>query len=80
VLTRKRIVELAFASLGRDVRTRSLPPAVLRVMAPLIRPLNPRVADLTAFYAAVSTRDLIVPRVGRRTLANYFAEVARTTT
>lgn len=80
VLTRKRIVELAFAVLGKDVRTRSLPPAVLRAMAPLIRPLNARVADLTAFYTAVSTRDLVVPRVGRRTLADYFAEVASAST
>ena len=77
VLTRREIVELAFEVLGRPAKIRRVPPGLVRAMAPLLRPLSPRVADLTAFYAEISTRDLVVPATGTRTLREYFAEVLK---
>ena len=75
-LTRRRIAELALEALGRPLRVRRIPPALVRLMVPFVKPFNPRVADITAFYADVSVRDLVVPRRGTRTLADYFRETA----
>lgn len=77
VLTRMGIAHLALDALGKPARTRSIPPAMARAMGLLIRPLNPRMADLTAFIAEVSTNDLVVPTSGTRTLGAYLAALAR---
>ncbi|HEV2132193.1 MAG TPA: SDR family oxidoreductase, partial [Longimicrobiaceae bacterium] len=52
--TRREIVELAFAALGRSPQVRSLPPWLFRGIATLSKPLNPRLAALLDFRAAVS--------------------------
>ncbi len=75
VLTRREIVELVFRSLGKPVRIRAIPPSIVRVMAPLVRPLNPRFGDLMSFVAEVFTHHLVVPAHGSRTLGDYFAEI-----
>ena len=76
VLTRRRIAELALEALGRPLKVRRIPPGLVRLLVPLVRPFNPRVADITAFYADVSVRDLVVPSRGTRTLSHYFYEIA----
>lgn len=76
VLTRRRIAELALEALGRPLKVRRIPPGLVRLLVPFVRPFNPRVADITAFYADVSVRDLVVPSRGTRTLSHYFHEMA----
>lgn len=75
VLTRLEIVELAFQALEKPVRTGRLAPTLMRAAVPLMRLANPRMADLTAFFTDVSTRDLVVPAIGRRRLSDYFTAV-----
>lgn len=77
VITRRGIVELAFRSLRRPVRIRTIQPRLALAIAPLARPFNPRMADLTEFYTEVGTRDLVAPKVGTRTLGDYFDDLAR---
>ena len=76
VLTRRRIAELAVEALGRPLKVRRIPPRLVRLLVPFVRPFNPRVADITAFFAAVSVLDLVVPSRGTRTLSHYFHEMA----
>ena len=76
-LTRREIVEQAFRALGKRVRVLPMPPAVVRLAALLMRPINPRVSHFLAFVVAVSTRDLVAPGRGRRSLPDYLAERAR---
>ncbi len=75
VLTRRRIAELALEALGRPLKVRRIPPGLVRLGARIIKPFNPRVGDITAFYADVSVRDLVVPARGTRTLSDYFDEM-----
>jgi hypothetical protein len=42
-------------------------------MTALARPVNRRVHAFLAFGAAVSTREVVAPAVGRRDLRSYFA-------
>lgn len=76
VFTRREIVELACAALGRPPQVRSLPPWLFRGIAALAKPLNPRLAALLDFGAAVSQVDAVAPPYGSRSLRTYFAELA----
>lgn len=76
VLSRREIVETAFAAVGRAPRIIRVPPGPFRVMAGLIRPINPRLSALLRFGADVSLVDAIGPATGRRRLADYFEERA----
>ncbi len=49
VLTRRRITEIALEALGRPLKVRRIPPGLVRFLVPLVKPFNPRVADITAF-------------------------------
>jgi uncharacterized protein YbjT (DUF2867 family) len=73
IFTRRRIVELAFEVLQRKPRIVSVPPRVFSAMTALARPVNRRVHAFLAFGAAVSTREVVAPAVGRRDLRSYFA-------
>lgn len=77
VLTRRDILELAFAALGKEPRISGTPPGAIRAMVPLVRLVHPRMGDLMEFAVEVSTHDGIAPAVGTRRLADYFAELAR---
>src|SRR5687768_11280408 len=76
VFTRRELVELAFRAVGREPRVTHVAPAVFRVVAALTRPLNPRLAGLVEFGAAISQVDCIAPVRGTRRLEDYFREVA----
>jgi uncharacterized protein YbjT (DUF2867 family) len=76
VYTRRRIVEMAFAAAGRPAKVMRVPGWVFRGIAVATRPVNPRIAALLEFGAAVSQVDVIAPATGTRSLDRYFAEVA----
>jgi uncharacterized protein YbjT (DUF2867 family) len=77
ILTRRQIVEEAFHAVGKRPRVLPMPPLLMRSMALLMRPANPRMGRLMEFVTAVSTRDVVAPRHGTHRLPDYFAERAR---
>lgn len=78
VVTRAEMAELAFAALDRPPRFRRVPNWLLGTAAVLLRPLHPRLADLTAFFGAIAQTDMIAPARGNRTLGTYFRAIAAT--
>lgn len=78
VLSRRRIAELAFEALGKPPKISSISPALFGAVIRPVGLINRRIHALAAFGASVSTTECVAPRIGRRTLASYFAEqVAR---
>lgn len=75
-LTRREIVETAFAAAGRRPRILRVPVWIFRGVAVAARPFNPRLAALLAFGADVSQVDCVAPARGTRTLDAYFRELA----
>lgn len=74
--TRKHIAELAFAAVGKQPRFARVPSALVRSMLPVMGWFNPRVADITRFYLAVSSGDCVAPPYGSSRLPEHFARVA----
>lgn len=77
ILTRRRIVELAFESLGERPRIVHVPLALPRLQSVLLRPLHPRLSELLEFVAAVMSTDCVAEPRGTTTLAQYFASLTR---
>ncbi len=77
LLTRREIVELAFTAVDRPPRHQRISPGVVAVMARMLRPIHPRMSQLTSFFAAISVRDVVAPAIGTRKLFDYFQEYAR---
>ena len=73
VLSRRRIAELAFETLGKRPRISSISPAAFSALARPLWLVNRRLHALCAFGASVSTIEVVAPRTGQRTLADYFA-------
>jgi uncharacterized protein YbjT (DUF2867 family) len=76
-LSRREEVELAFAAVGREPRTRSVRPWMAKATAATLRPLDRRRAASLAFLAAINSIDMVAPGHGRRRLTEYFAEHAQ---
>ncbi|MGE0324525.1 MAG: SDR family oxidoreductase [Polyangiaceae bacterium] len=76
-LSRRRIAELAFEAWDKAPRTPSLPVFFTKLSGFMLRPLNPRVADLMHFYAHVMTHDCVAESAGQRSLANHFRAKAQ---
>lgn len=76
VLSRREIVEAAFRAVGKPVNVTAIPYGVARLMSYLMRPINPRMAQLTQFFATASVKEVVAPARGTRRLADYFAQVA----
>jgi uncharacterized protein YbjT (DUF2867 family) len=74
--TRREIAELAFAALGRKPKVSSLPPWLVRAMLKPVRLFDRRLYDFFDFGVAVSTRDLVAPPAGTRSLKRYFDQLA----
>ncbi len=74
VLTRRQIVELAFAALGKRPRLVRLSPWLMRTMGTLLWPLQPRLGELMHFFAAVAATSALAPAHGSMRLSEYFAE------
>lgn len=76
VLTRREIVELAFAAVGRKPRIVSTPPAIFRLGSRVYGRFHRRKAELFEFVEAVATHDCIAPVKGTLQLGDYFAALA----
>ncbi len=75
-LSRRQIVELAFAAVRKPVQIIGMPTWAAGAMSAVAAPFAPRIAELMAFAAAMFTTDIIAPAHGNRRLADYFAELA----
>jgi uncharacterized protein YbjT (DUF2867 family) len=80
VMTREDIVRLAFEAVGRKPRIVHLPRWALIAGARLLRPVHPRLAEVTDFSARALTSDFLAPASGTRRLAEHFGSVQPTST
>jgi uncharacterized protein YbjT (DUF2867 family) len=76
VLSRREIIEMAFAAVERPAKIVSVSPGLFRAAARMIGLFVPRVGELLPFVVFVSTRELIVPAAGTLRLVDAFAEAA----
>lgn len=76
IVTRREIVEAAFAAVGKPVKIASMPPWSAGVMARIASPFAPRVAELMEFAGAMFTTDMIAPAAGTQRISDYFAALA----
>lgn len=74
VLSRRQIAELAFQAIGKPARISSISPATFLLITRPLSLVNRRLHALCAFGAAVSTIEVVAPRIGHRTLSDYFRE------
>jgi len=74
VLSRAGIASLAAEASGRRVRVLHSSPRAWTAASTILGRLQPRLAQLLEFAAAVSTNDAIAPGRGRRRLEDYFRE------
>jgi uncharacterized protein YbjT (DUF2867 family) len=75
-LSRRQIVEAAFAAVGKPVKIATLPTWAAGAMATLAMPFAPRIGELMAFAAAMFTTSIVAPQRGSRRIAEYFVEKA----
>jgi uncharacterized protein YbjT (DUF2867 family) len=73
ILTRQEIVELAFRSVGRKPRILHLSRRALAAGSVLLRPVHPRLSEVTDFASRALTNDFVAPPAGHRRLADHFA-------
>jgi uncharacterized protein YbjT (DUF2867 family) len=76
VLSRREIIELAFAASGKPVKISHAPAWAPGLIGGLIRPLAPRLGELASFLGVVSGGDFIAPAYGARRLAAFYRELA----
>lgn len=74
VLSRRAMLELAFAAVGRRPRIVGVPPAIMRLQGRLLAPIHPRLGELVEFLVAVSTHDGIAAGVGQQRLGDWFRD------
>jgi uncharacterized protein YbjT (DUF2867 family) len=72
VLSRRGIAEMAFAAIGKRPRISTISPAAFSALTRPLSLVNRRLHALCAFGASVSTIQIVAPRSGERTLAEYF--------
>ncbi|MFN0087166.1 MAG: SDR family oxidoreductase [Blastocatellia bacterium] len=77
VFTRREIVELAFAALGRKPNLLALSPGLFSLMIRPLRLINRRVHALVEFGIAVTQQDVVAPAFGDRRLRDYYEEAAK---
>jgi uncharacterized protein YbjT (DUF2867 family) len=78
VMTRRHMIELAFAAHSMKPSILSLSGRAGRLLAALVRPVSPRISDFLRFAVALGEADLVAPARGTRTLAeSYKGEVLR---
>jgi len=72
VHSRRGVIEEAFSVVGKRPRILSTPLAMLRLNALLLGPVNPRLRDLLRFVCAISSQDLVAPKLGTTTMREVF--------
>ena len=77
VVTRRGIVDLAAAALGRTAKVRRVPPWLARAGSAGFRLVHPRMGQFARFIVAISTLDLIAPAHGHARLGPAFAAAVR---
>lgn len=77
VLSRREMIELAFAAVGRPAKIRSVSPGVFRFAGRMMGLFIPRMGELLPFVIHVSTRDVIAPIAGELRLVDAFQRVAK---
>jgi uncharacterized protein YbjT (DUF2867 family) len=73
VLTRRDIALLAFEVLGQPPKLSRVPTFPAKALLPFVGLVNPRVADITRFFLAVSSIDCIAPASGTKKLRQHFS-------
>jgi uncharacterized protein YbjT (DUF2867 family) len=72
VLSRRDMVDLAFEAIGKPPKSVSVPAGVLDAIGAMTRVLHPRIGQALRFYASLAKTDVVVAKVGRRTLREAF--------
>jgi uncharacterized protein YbjT (DUF2867 family) len=67
----RELMQAAGRTNGRGIK---LPAWLFKVAAQMHRPFSPRVADMLRFYCEISSVDTIAPALGRRRMAEYYAQ------
>jgi uncharacterized protein YbjT (DUF2867 family) len=75
--SRKEIVEMAFRAVGTKPRILHLPRSALLAGSVLLRPVHPRLSEVTDFASRALTNPFVAPLAGHRRLADHFADVVR---
>ena len=76
VFTYKELFTLAFTSIHKQPRIIFIPLWIVQGLHALIKPLNPRIADMLAFTIAVNEIDNAAPRYGNLHMKDFFEEFA----
>jgi hypothetical protein len=76
-LTRQEIVEMAFRAVGTKPRILHLPRTALLAGSLLLRPVHPRLSEVTDFASRALTNTFLAPLGGYRRLPDHFADVVR---
>jgi uncharacterized protein YbjT (DUF2867 family) len=76
VLSRREIIELAFAAVQKKPKVSSMPAGMFRAAGRMMGLFNPRLGELLPFVVFVSTRDIVVPSAGQLRLVDAFREFA----
>lgn len=72
VFTRREMVEMAFAAVGRRPRILRVPPPALRAAAVAMHPVHPRLAEVLEFVTGALTSDFVAPPHGSLRLVEHF--------
>lgn len=72
ILTWREIAELALQTLGKPIKTTTIPLWVIKVGVSVARLFNRHSAELLAFFATMATRDAVGTPTGSHTLAAHY--------
>ena len=76
VLTHREIAELAFGSVGKQLRISSVPLWVLRAAVSIRKIFNKHEGELLAFLATAMSSDAVAPPVGTHRLNDHFRSLS----
>lgn len=79
VYTYREIAELAFSVVGKEVKITSIPIALVKLFAGMIRPFSKHYYTLTRFFLTAMQNDLVAPQTGSHNLKEYYEEFLRYT-
>ncbi|MCG3174764.1 MAG: NAD(P)H azoreductase [Myxococcota bacterium] len=77
ILTRRRILEMAFEARNKPVKYTRIPVWLGKLAGSLLRLFHPRMGELVHFIACLHQHDLVAPRRGKQRLADFLADVHR---